>query len=512
MSRRLAVLAAVLVLALAALPSIACAATTANASQVAKALDYLHACQRSDGGFAEKGASSSSDSLTSWAIVAIAAAGEDPNSWLVGSASPVGYLSHQSSKWSAVTDLARTTLAVVAARKNPSSFGGVNLVAKLRAAAQASGSDAEHIGPYVNSHVWAMIALKAAGETPSAKDVTWLTRQQNSDGGWGWASQTSSDTNDTAAALEALAAAGVSSSSSSVKSAIAYLRGKQLSAGGFGYSAGSPSDANSTSWVVQGIVAAGQNPASWTVSKHDPYSALTSLQGSNGALRYSASQSTNTFLCTVEAIPALCGRAFPIGAAPTAVESAWRPIISATWPANGASVTLGSTPKLTFSVSDGAGTGVAASAVSVKLDGKKVSPSMSGGTGSVSLSGAALGEHSVAVTATDRAGNKATLSDWKFTIDAASAAPAAPAAAAPFTGAGVTSVLTTQPSSAATGALATSEAPRAAAATLAAGSPLSALAPKDRSSLGLLVAALGASAAIAIGIALLVLHRRRGQA
>jgi hypothetical protein len=111
----LAVAAMLLALLLAGGAPCAQASNATHASQVAKALDYLHARQHSDGGFAEKG-SASSDSLTSWAIVAIAAADEDPNAWQVGGRSPVDYLSHQSAKWQQVTDVARTTLAVVAAR------------------------------------------------------------------------------------------------------------------------------------------------------------------------------------------------------------------------------------------------------------------------------------------------------------------------------------------------------------------------------------------------------------
>ncbi len=179
------------------------APAAAAGSFTARALDYVHSCQHSDGGFGEKG-SASSDPLTAWTMVAIAAAGEDCDAWTVNGKSPAAYLATQASAWRTTTDYARTVLAVVAARKDPRAFGGVDLVGKLEADVHDQGSAGDQLGPYVNSHIWAMIALKAAGRTVTDRETQWLLSEQNSDGGWGWAPSTGSDTNDTAAAVEAL--------------------------------------------------------------------------------------------------------------------------------------------------------------------------------------------------------------------------------------------------------------------------------------------------------------------
>jgi hypothetical protein len=378
------------------------------------------------------------------------------------------------------------------------------------------GSDAEHIGPYVNSHVWAMIALEAAGDTPSDKDVRWLTGQQNSDGGWGWAPQLSSDTNDTAAALEALAAAGVSASSSSVTRAIAYLRSHQVTGGGFTYASGSASDANSTSWVVQGLVAAGQDPTAFVVGGHDPFFALGSLQTADGSVRYSTSQSTNALLCTVQALPALRGRAFPITTSPSGVEGPWRPAVSPRWPAEGASVVVPSHPVLTFSVSDGSGTGVAVGGVAVLVDGKRVSASESGGVWRVAPSGLGIGAHSITVTTTDRAGNAGTPTDWRFSVVAAGkmggSASATSTASSALASVTAGSASATQGLAASSGAANSTELAAPGSGVAATGSSLGQTGESqpDSSGLGLLVGAVSLLVALAVaGVIVWVRLRNR---
>lgn len=417
-------------------------AAAAQASAVVKALDYLHAHQNADGGFAEKGASSS-DAITAWAIVAITAAGEDPAQWRPKSASPVDFLFKQSAKWRQpaykppVTDIARTVLAVVAAGRDPRDFGGVDLVRKLEDASKPAGDEGERIGPYVNSHIWAMIALKASGETPSDDHAQWLVSQQNADGGWGWAPGLSSDTNDTAAALQALVAAGTPASSEAVKRALAYLGARQADDGGFVYTAGSAGDANSTAWVVQGLLACGQSPAAWRSGGTDPQSFLRSLQAPEGYVRSSKARANNPLLTTVQVIPALSDKTFVIAPSGARVPAAFRPTITVTSPPAGATVAGASS--ITFTVGDGVGTGVSPAGVTVRVDGKKRAVTMTGATARASFDALAPGEHVVSVTAVDRAGNQSTLSGHRFTVAVnapSSAAPAgtgSPAAAADAT-------------------------------------------------------------------------------
>ena len=406
-----------LALALAATPLRA----SASPASVSRALDYLHACQRSDGGFAEKTKTASADAVTAWAIVGIAASGEDPRTWRVEGHSPVDFLARGSSSWSATSDFARTTLAVVAAHENPRSFAGVDLVAQILADVHDRGDDGDQIGAYVNSHVWGMIALEAAGHDVSGAETTWLLKQQNVDGGWGWAPSVSSDTNDSAAAIEALVASGQSPSSSAIKRALAYLRSRQAADGGFLYQNGSQSDADSTAWVMQALAAGGQSAASWTSHGKTPAARLRTLQGSDGSIAYSGSARTNPLLVTVQALPALAGRPFPLRNLALHSHATFRPTVKPRWPAPGQSVAWLGDSDVAFTIDDGAGVGVDQSGISVTVDGVARASTLNVQTGSARVSALGVGSHVAVVRVSDRAGNLSVKRSWRFTVASVSA-------------------------------------------------------------------------------------------
>jgi hypothetical protein len=416
--RRVGVL---LVLACAVALAIAPSPAAATDRAITRGLDYLHARQRTDGGFAEPG-KSSSEFMTSWCVVAIASAGEDPSTWKKSGRDPVAYLATQASKPANVTDLARLTLAVTAARRNARDFGGVDLVAKIKSQVAADGSSGDRIGPMVNSHTWGMIALAAAGEPVTSEMVRWLTGQQNSDGGWGWGTSVASDSNDTAAALQALMAAGQSPSSSAVTWGLAYMRTRQASDGGFMYSSGTP-DTNSTSWAVQALVAAGETPdgSLWSKSGKSPLSMLRGLQRRDGSFAYQSGKVQNPLFTTVQAIPALARKQFPLPrSAGLAPVSAWTPSVVALNPRSGGRVASGAPVTFRFAVSDGSGTGVAASGVTVRLDGAKMKVTISGGEAKATASSLSSGSHEIKVAVADQAGNTAESKTVEF-----SAAPGA---------------------------------------------------------------------------------------
>jgi len=388
-----------------------------------RALDFIRARQYTNGGFGERGRPAS-EQLTAWAIVAIASAGHDPNTFKRGR-SPVTYLASQSGSWRSTTDFARTTLAVVAAGKNPRSFGGVDLVAKILDAVVQDGSGGDRIGPMVNSHIWSMIALRAAGEDVTEEQIGWLRGQQNSDGGWGYGQNVRSDSNDTAAAIQALIASGESRDSTVVRNAVAYLKRVQCPDAGFSYM-GSMSDAASTSWVVQGLVAAGESPggAAWKKGSHTPLSRLCALQADTGAVRYTASRFQNPLFMTVQAAPAFALRPFPVkfsshfSSAPSLA-----PVFRLMRPVPNSSLSKGSSVRVSFSVIDPYnGTGVPSGNISVRIDGVARSKSVRGGSVVVEAGRLSVGTHTIAVSATDRAGNSATMADWKFGVGAAVAA------------------------------------------------------------------------------------------
>ncbi len=283
-------------------------AQNAIGQSVAKALMYLKTRQQDDGGFAEPG-SQSSEKLTAWAVCAISAAGFDPKNFLTNEISPIDYLSKRAKSASRLTDFSVLCLAVSAAGENPKSFGGVNLVSKIKSNLNPDG----HIGSMINDHTWALIALAAAGEPVPKTAVEWLAARQNIDGGFGYSEQSGSDPDDTGAVIQALVASGMEKSDQVIKRAVMYLRFCQAEDGGFSWQ-GEASNVASTAWAVQGLAASGEDPGSesWRSSEGTPIEYLLSMQEEDGHYRHS--QNLDSYPCwmTVQVIPALLKRPFPI--------------------------------------------------------------------------------------------------------------------------------------------------------------------------------------------------------
>ena len=297
--------------------SVGSARVAAEGDPVGKTLEYLRGRQQTDGGFAEPGRDSS-DQLTGWVVCAIAAAGEDPNSWRVAGKSPLDFLSSHAGEWTTLGDLERSCLAVCSAGSDPRSFGGRNLVAEISAQIKSDG----HLGNMINDHCWGLIALGAAGETIPEGCRNWLVSMQNIDGGFGFAPESSSDPDDTGAAMQALRAAGEAADGNSMERASLYLRFCQSSDGGFCWQSNS-SNVASTAWAVQGLSAAGEDPGStaWSKSGKTPLDFLGNMQQADGHIRYSDASDANPAWMTAEAVPALLKKPFPLSSEPEAQEN-----------------------------------------------------------------------------------------------------------------------------------------------------------------------------------------------
>ena len=255
--------------------------------------------------------------LNEWAVIGIAAAGENPvgPAWQRNGKSHLDflaeYLRDQNKKdeyFRALTDYARVTLAVAAAayydeawRAKLRDFAGINLVQVLKESQNPAdghfGKDQE--SKLVNAHVWTILALKAAGqEIPNAeKAKSWLLNAQNSDGGWGYTTDTSdqwggylSDSNDTADAVRALIALGETDKGKGtpLRRALDFLRGCQADDGGFVWSPlwGGAGDASSDARVILALRAAGEDPLTWVVNGENPVRHLLSLQTPAGFFLY----------------------------------------------------------------------------------------------------------------------------------------------------------------------------------------------------------------------------------
>ncbi len=297
---------------------------TAENDEVDSALMYLASCQGTDGGFAEDG-DKSSPALSTWAILAIVAAGGDPDQWSRGGASAGDYLHTVADETVAIdgtSETAKLVITLIAAGEAPKNFEGHDFIALLQAKQRADGRYGEHI--YTTS--WAIIALSAAGEDVSAA-VSWLSGQQNEDGGFGWTLEAESDCDDTSSAVEALIAGGTPQGASVIRNAVSFLKSRQQADGGFNYGGSSVTNSASDAWVLQALVAAGEDPLTWTTATgNTPVSHLLAFQTNEGYFRWTAVLSDLPCKMTATAIPALTGRPFPIipvkGAVPVAPPAA----------------------------------------------------------------------------------------------------------------------------------------------------------------------------------------------
>ncbi|WP_406727747.1 prenyltransferase/squalene oxidase repeat-containing protein [Streptomyces sp. GD-15H] len=130
----------------------------------------------------------------------------------------------------------------------------------------------------------ALLAQHTVGVEPPKSSVDWLAGQQCADGsfapyradaGTACDAKTMVDTNQTAAAVQALAALG--GHDAVTGKAVDWLKSVQNKDGGWGYMAGGASDANSTSVVIGALAATGEKPAEVVKDGKSPYDALLKL-------------------------------------------------------------------------------------------------------------------------------------------------------------------------------------------------------------------------------------------
>ncbi|MGW4565929.1 prenyltransferase/squalene oxidase repeat-containing protein [Streptomyces sp. NPDC004561] len=144
----------------------------------------------------------------------------------------------------------------------------------------------------------ALVAQRTLGYRPAARAVDWLAGQQCANGAFAayradpakaCDGKTMVDTNSTAAAVQALHAAG--GHDGAAGKAVDWLKSVQNKDGGWGYTPGGPSDTNSTSVVIGALTAAGTDPAGLRKAGKSPYDLLAAWsipcgQDGGGALVY----------------------------------------------------------------------------------------------------------------------------------------------------------------------------------------------------------------------------------
>jgi energy-coupling factor transport system substrate-specific component len=298
-----------LVLAVAGLAVVSPARAEANTSA---AVAWLHLAQNSDGGFGVAPGSSSSATMTGWAVLGLESAGRSPFAVRSGGSTPIAYLRDQIEHVRSTGDLERTILALEGADVNSHRFAGRDLAAELRRHRASGGS----FGGQVNLTAFGILALRASGASHSAvaRSAKWLRRAQNSDGGWGFQSSAPSDADSTGAALQGLAAASGPRQAS--RRGVSYLRRTQQRNGGFALGGGGATNSQSTAWAIQGLVAAGANPAGVREHGHSPLDYLSERQRSDGHYSYSAASDQTPVWVTGQALVAAEREEFPLKPVP----------------------------------------------------------------------------------------------------------------------------------------------------------------------------------------------------
>ena len=278
-----------------------------------RAVTYLAKAQNSDGGFGADRGRGSSQLHTGWAVLGLAAAGRNPNRVRRNGRSPVDYIVRGIGRVRGIGDIERTILALRAAGRSAHSVGGRNLVRELVRQRRRNGSFAG----LANQTAFAILALRAAGRPRKDRTVrtaaAWLINQHNRDGGYNFAGKGGrSGIDDTAAAVQALVAAG-KRGSRTVTRAANFLAAQQNADGGMALTPGQASNAQSTAWAIQGLAAAGRSPARLNRrGARSPIEYLRSLQSSSGAVRYSRSSSQTPVWVTAQALTGFRAKPFPL--------------------------------------------------------------------------------------------------------------------------------------------------------------------------------------------------------
>ena len=271
------------------LAAAAAGATAAAATPVG----FLQSHQAVGGAFAEPGGAPG-PLLTAWAALGLRAAGADTGRAL-------DYLVEHERGLTEITDVELVAVAESALGRTPA-----RLLARIRRAQRADG----RVGPNVNSTVWGILALRQAGERAPRAAVRFVLRSQARSGGWAWYVRGEPDSNDTAAALQALRASGIRGTP--IRRGLTYLRRRQNRDGGFELSPGRGSDAQSTAWAVQAFLAARRPPPRGALAY------LRNLRRADGSFRYSRRYVTTPVWVTAQVLPALHRRPFPFGRSPSA--------------------------------------------------------------------------------------------------------------------------------------------------------------------------------------------------
>lgn len=294
--------------------------------------------QNEDGGYASfsqgAGMGESDVGGTVDALLALASSGYNPARPYPGrEGTPIAFL-HENVE--AVTAYAaqngaaagKLILALTASAQDPRDFGGYDLTISLTQHLSPTGQY-NVVTPFEQS--LAVLAQAVVSDGVPAEAMAWLRAGQAQEGemlgSWDDGFGTEGNVDATAMAIMALMAGDATGSEEAVADARTFLMESQLESGGWGYAPGLPESANSTALAIQALSALGEDyysqQSEWARSGVSPLDALQSWQGESGAFMADFGEGpAEDFFTTVQALPAITGRAYPLPARFEAVRVA----------------------------------------------------------------------------------------------------------------------------------------------------------------------------------------------
>ncbi len=257
------------------------------------AFAFVFAAQEQNGGWGSVG-------QTLDVLVALRAAGWQPNTVTTEQASPLDYLNESLEAYleTGPDAIGKAILGLMAAGEDPEAHNGMNLVQRLQAAYdEAAGAFGDPENTW--HQALAILGLYAAGEDIPDGAVKTLLSLQQEDGGWEYTPGFGAWPDNTALAIQALLAAGLGPEELAVSTALDYLRATQTDDGGWG-------DSSSTAFALMAIHALGQSPQDWIgETGKSPAANLLTYQKANGAFVYNWDFPDDNLMSTVTAIMAL---------------------------------------------------------------------------------------------------------------------------------------------------------------------------------------------------------------
>ena len=278
-------------------------AQAAVSTEAGEARSWLRAQQNDDGGFGTSPGSESTLSITTRAMLGLAATELNPLDVRSGERSPLAFLKSAGDGIDDANEIALVILALRTVGENPRDFKGRNLVEAL----DNRRGPKDSFGNRVNVAAFSALAFRSAGASgPASAVADWLRSAQNlnQNGGWGISPEARSDPDSTGTVLQVI------SSQKSVARGMDYLRSAQKSSGGF--ASGSIVNSQSTGLVLQGLAALGKSHSTLRKNGNTGLDFVEARQQEDGSVWYSKDSDQTRVWVAADALIGLSGESLPV--------------------------------------------------------------------------------------------------------------------------------------------------------------------------------------------------------